>query len=103
MARLRRLGSRLSGLPPRLARAPKVALPFYKSKDWRDLVARLIAKRGRRCEAKGCGQGGRIYADHVVEIRDGGSTLDERNIQLLCAKCHGVKTEAARRRRAGLV
>jgi 5-methylcytosine-specific restriction endonuclease McrA len=81
--------------------APKVALPFYRTAEWKALVAKLITVRGRKCEdcsALGC----RIYADHVVELRDGGAALDERNIRLRCAKCHGAKTELERKKRAGL-
>lgn len=103
MARFMRLGSRFASLPSKIARAPKVALPFYKTPEWAKLVASLIKQRGRRCEASGCSaSGGRVYADHVVELKDGGAALDPRNVQLLCAKCHGAKTEVARRKRAGL-
>jgi hypothetical protein len=77
-----------------------VALPFYKSPEWKALVAAVIKARGRRCED--CGAGGRVYADHVVELKDGGARLDPHNICLRCATCHGRKTEHRRRERAGL-
>lgn len=81
--------------------APKVAQPFYQTAEWKQLVAGLIKQRGRRCEE--CGAAGcRIYADHVVEIKDGGARLDGRNVKLLCATCHGQKTERRRRERFGL-
>ncbi|WP_408585934.1 HNH endonuclease signature motif containing protein [Novosphingobium sp.] len=98
----------LAGRKPRLAsRAarfgspPKRALPFYRTAEWAALVKAITAQRGKRCER--CGADGRIYADHVVELKDGGDPLDQRNIELLCASCHGRKTALRRRERAGLV
>jgi 5-methylcytosine-specific restriction enzyme A len=68
------------------------------------LARRDHRQAGHRCEDPRCDvEGGRtdsvIYGDHIFEIRDGGSALDERNIMLRCALCHGRKTaETARRR-----
>jgi 5-methylcytosine-specific restriction protein A len=82
-------------------------LGFYGSGDWKALLRRIIATRGRRCQDPHCetpnrGQGERIYGDHVREIADGGALLDENNIMLRCASCHGRKTaEVARARRGG--
>lgn len=101
MARLRRAPERLRSAPARLRPAPKVAAEVYRSAEWRALLARLIAQRGRRCEACGA-TGGRIYGDHKVELRDGGAPYDGANVQLLCAPCHGAKTERAKRERLGL-
>ena len=84
----------------RLAPAPKRAASVYKSTEWRDLLAAIIAERGRRCED--CGRTGcRIFGDHVVELSDGGAALDRRNIRLLCGSCHTTKTAAARAARRG--
>jgi hypothetical protein len=44
----------------------------------------------------------RLYADHIVEIQDGGAILDPANGQMLCAKHHKIKTDAARAKRLGL-
>ena len=100
--RLASAPGRLQSAPPRVARAPKVALPFYQSPEWRELKASVIRERGKRCEAKGCGAVGFVIADHIVEIRDGGAKLDRLNIKLLCAKCHRRKTAKAKRARLGL-
>lgn len=78
---------------------PKQTESFYRSPEWRDLLARLIRERGRRCEMPGCGAGGpgvRIFGDHVHEISEGGARLDPRNVRLICAACHNRKTAAAR-------
>ena len=99
--RLPRVPSRLGWVVPnRLPSAPKVALPFYQSPEWRNLRDSVIKARGKQCEA--CPARGFVIADHKVEIRDGGAALDPSNIKLLCAKCHGRKTAKARRARLGL-
>jgi 5-methylcytosine-specific restriction enzyme A len=108
-------GSRrtLSGPRPRLAAAPsrirppaKVVDSVYISPEWRTLVARIIAARGRRCEQCGCthdeqGKPIRVYGDHVVELKDGGALLDPANVLLRCPRCHGQKTAAERAKRIG--
>lgn len=100
MGRLQGLKPRLGGLAMKLPPAPKLAEPFYQSKAWRSLVARIKRQRGNRCERPGCGSTERVIADHIVERKDGGADLDETNIELLCAAHHNAKTAAARARRA---
>ncbi|ABD25091.1 HNH endonuclease [Novosphingobium aromaticivorans DSM 12444] len=92
---------RIAPRPPRIAPRAKKTLPFYQSAEWKALVAQVIKLRGRRCQDCGSGSG-RIYADHVKELRDGGAPLNPMNIWLRCSPCHGAKTEARRRERAGL-
>lgn len=101
MTRLAQLAGRLASAPSRLKVAPKVAMPFYQSPAWRALVAAVIKARGRRCEDCGA-QGVRVFADHVVELKDGGAALDARNLRLRCGSCHGRKTEQRKRERIGL-
>ena len=113
----------LSNLKPALSTSVKAALTvpkrvdeFLTSKPWRELVARLICERGRRCESKkpgtkmweGCGkeldERGvpiRIFGDHIKERQDGGAHLDPDNVQLLCGSCHSAKTAYARAKRLG--
>ena len=77
--------------------------PVYRSpayQAWRETV---IARAGRRCEAIDAGvrcskaePRHRLFADHVVELRDGGSLLDPRNGRCLCGGHHTVKTVRAR-------
>jgi 5-methylcytosine-specific restriction endonuclease McrA len=77
---------------------PKQADPFYLSPAWRTLVAAITEARGHRCEL--CGRTRvRLYADHVLELADGGEPLDAGNLQLVCGSCHGKKTAAHRARR----
>src|SRR4051812_33264640 len=88
-----------------VAPAPKVADPFYLSKEWQALLAEIIAERGRCCEdpehdPKRPRRGIRLVGDHIHEIKDGGLRLDKRNVMLRCFPCHGRKTAAARAARA---
>jgi 5-methylcytosine-specific restriction endonuclease McrA len=102
MRRLRTLPPRLQALDTRRVKPPpKQTAPFYLSPEWRQLMARLIAERGRCCER--CGRTGntdgswlRLFGDHVVELKDGGAELDPGNIRLLCGSCHSTKTAKAR-------
>jgi 5-methylcytosine-specific restriction protein A len=104
--------TRLTALPPRLAKAdtrrikpdPKRADPELLSaahRWWRETV---INRAGHRCEwvenGRRCTRGDRLFADHIVERKDGGDPLDPSNGQALCGKHHTLKTtnERARRR-----
>ena len=97
---LQNLKSRVAGLPPRVAPAPKVADRFYESREWRALAAQMKRKAGYVCARPGCGSSHRLIADHIVERKDGGADLDPLNIEVLCAEHHAQKTAAARSRRA---
>ena len=104
----------LATVPPRIALAPqrvrspeKAADPVYSSPEWRALLSEIIVRRGRRCEQCGAarddaGAPVKIYGDHIVELRDGGSLLDPANVQFLCAECHGRKTAAIRAARTAM-
>ncbi len=79
-------------------------VPLYTSAAWRGLVADVIATRGRRCQRCGRTHGAdgrpiRIFADHVVELKDGGAALDVNNLMLLCGSCHTRKTSNERAKR----
>jgi 5-methylcytosine-specific restriction endonuclease McrA len=92
--------------PPMLACAdrsaarvpPKVRDSFYitpEFKAWREIV---IGRAGRRCEK--CGRAERrMFADHIVEVKDGGAKLDPANGQCLCGSCHTLKTNQEKAKR----
>lgn len=70
---------------------------------WRKTV---LQRAGYRCEAVERGArcmkampAHRMFADHIVERRDGGDPLDPANGQCLCGSHHTFKTTAARARR----
>lgn len=101
MGRLKAMAPRVAGLAARVAALPKVAEGFYLSAEWRALLRRIKAARGNWCEVCGAGgKGVRIIGDHIVERKDGGADLDERNVKLLCLPCHNRKTVAAKAKRA---
>lgn len=99
---LRNIAPRLTRLAPvKLAPRPKVAEGFYSTPEWKALRAQLIRQRGAACEGTehspaASRTGHRLFADHVIELRDGGAPLDPTNVQLLCGACHTRKTAAAR-------
>ena len=107
MPKLRSLGPLLRAfdtsttkLPPKL-RDPAYATPDYRA--WRALV---VARAGGRCEAVERGHRctkeqpeHRMYADHIIELKDEGALLDPNNGRCLCASHHLFKTNAARDRR----
>jgi 5-methylcytosine-specific restriction endonuclease McrA len=106
---------RLGSIKPKLKAAEfRTVIPRAKQVDselrtsaherWRKLV---LDRAGWRCQAPGCGrQGGRggvrLFADHIVERKDGGAPLDPENGMALCASCHGFKTARERAKRHGL-
>jgi len=76
---------------------PKVADDWYATPEHREWSKAVIARAGGVCEK--CPRGGRLFADHIIEIKDGGAPLDLANGQALCGSCHTRKTAAARRAR----
>lgn len=108
---LRSLGSKLKpSTRVKLTLPAKVAAPFYQSAEWLALVAALMVSRfgGRErahCEDPACKyparRGVRLFADHIVELRDGGPALDPRNVLFRCGSCHTRKTAAVRALRRG--
>lgn len=101
-----------SGMPTmdgRRARpAPKEADAVYHTPEYRAWRETVIARAGRRCEAivggARCTKAEprhRMFADHRVEVKDGGPLHDPDNGQCLCGAHHTAKTaktRAARRR-----
>jgi 5-methylcytosine-specific restriction protein A len=99
--RLTMLRPRVETVDLRIAAPPaKVAASIYgtaEHAEWR----RIVIKRAEgRCQALTCQAPGRrasrLFADHIVELRDGGDPFDPANGQALCGACHTRKTAAAR-------
>ncbi len=105
--------TRLASPPSRVATADlRTALPPAKQADprylslehrsWRNVVLARANYRCERCGVKGWGGNGnvRLFADHVVEIKDDPSrALDPANGQALCGSCHTKKTLRERDKR----
>ncbi|RBP03821.1 HNH endonuclease [Roseiarcus fermentans] len=100
---LRHARARLRPLPTVAARLPpKTAAPWYGMPEHKAWRAEVIARAGGVCQGPGCGRREqRMFADHIVEIRDGGGLTDPANGQCLCGSCHTAKTAAARAARMG--
>lgn len=97
--RLRNLPPLLAALDTRVARPPaKTADPHYLTPEHRAWREAVLQRAGGRCQALDCTTPGhgRLIADHIVELRDGGAALDLRNGQALCLPCHTRKTIAER-------
>jgi 5-methylcytosine-specific restriction enzyme A len=105
---------RLATLRPSVARfdlrtappPPKRADGELLTAEHRAWRATVIARAGARCEAVDdgirCGKsaaGHRMFADHILERRDGGGRFDPANGQCLCGSHHTLKTGQARARR----
>jgi 5-methylcytosine-specific restriction endonuclease McrA len=99
MGRLRNVAPRVRLVSTSIAAVPeKQADPHYLTPEhrrWRELVIKLSGGRCRECKTSGR----RLFADHIVELRDGGDPVDPFNGQALCGRCHSLKTSAARARR----
>lgn len=103
MARLRSIPSRLSPAPTRLPPPRKEVDPHYLSAEHKAWSAEVFKRAAGRCQAPGCTKAApehRMFADHIVEMKDGGSATDPANGQLLCGAHHSAKTAKVRMERA---
>ncbi len=88
------LRGRISTLDTRAAKPPpKEPEPHYLTKEHRQWRAEVLRRAGYACEKCGA-RGVKLYADHIVELKDGGDPLGHG--QALCAACHTKKTIARR-------
>lgn len=107
MPRLTTLRPRVATLDTRAAPpAPKTADPYYLSAEHRAWADDVKRRAGFRCEYVEAGQRcakaaprHRMFADHIVERRDGGA--DQGEGQCLCGAHHSLVT--ARRRAERLI
>ena len=107
MPKLRSLSPLVRTLDTRTTRLPPRQIdPVYSTPEFQRWRAHVVARAGGQCEAIDNGYRcskakpqHRMYADHIIELRDGGSLLDINNGQCLCASHHQIKTVAARTRR----
>jgi 5-methylcytosine-specific restriction protein A len=103
--------TKLRTFPPRLrtfdtsrvkVEPKQKASPYYDSR-WVELRGEIVRQRGSACEDPehdpALPRRGRVIADHIIELKDGGALLDPRNVMLRCSRCHGRKTMQARARR----
>jgi 5-methylcytosine-specific restriction protein A len=80
--------------------SPKTTDPAYATPEHRAWA--LAVKTRARWHCQECGAVGvRLFADHIVELKDGGAALDPANGQALCGRCHTKKTLNVRAKRLG--
>ncbi|WP_020187806.1 HNH endonuclease signature motif containing protein [Methylopila sp. 73B] len=87
----------------RLKPAPKTAAEHYQTPEHRAWRAEVLRRAMFCCQHPGCtatAYTARLFADHIVELKDGGAALDPENGQALCGKHHTVKTMRERAKRA---
>lgn len=76
-----------------------------KGPDYERWRFEIIKRAGYRCQAVDSGTRcpvkapSRLFADHIIERRDGGELLDLDNGQCLCGRHHTLKTARARAER----
>lgn len=81
----------------RLKPPPKLPDPELNTAAWRAWRDAVIKRAGGVCQSKGCFRSEkRMFADHIIERRDGGALYDIANGQCLCGSCHTTKTLQAR-------
>jgi len=86
---------------------PKVKDSVYTTPQYRVWRSAVVRRAGGRCEyvdihGYRCTKEQphhRMYADHVIELKDNGSLLDVANGKCLCASHHEMKTIQHRIRR----
>lgn len=93
---------------PRVDRSAKVKATIYNTREFQIWRGQVIARAGGRCEhvenGRRCPKAMphyRMYADHRVELKDGGDPFNPRNGQCLCAGHHVAKTLRERGARLG--
>jgi 5-methylcytosine-specific restriction enzyme A len=99
--KIRAAPPRIATKPQRLRPAAKARAAIYGTEMHRAWAAEVIARSGGMCQGIGCPNpysGGRLFADHIRELKDGGG-FDLANGVALCGSCHTRKTLAARARR----
>lgn len=101
MARIPTLKPQLRAINLRTVAPPqKVKDAYYDTPQHREWSAAVVARAGGACQE--CGRTGtRLFADHIVELQDGGKPDDLSNGQALCGSCHTRKTGLERRTRIG--
>jgi 5-methylcytosine-specific restriction protein A len=107
MPKLQSLAPRLRSFDTRTTKPPPRQMnPIYNTPEFQDWRAMVVERAGYQCEAIDNGHRcskarpkHRLYADHIVELRDGGHPFDLNNGRCLCASHHELKTIAARARR----
>jgi hypothetical protein len=103
MGKLKTISSGIRSIDTRTTRPlPKQADPELLTEAHRRWRSEVLRRAGFRCEAVDGGKRctvrppARLFADHIIERRDGGDALDPSNGQCLCGSHHTRKTTIIR-------
>lgn len=102
---MRVMKPRLRAADTRIAKpAGKRSDPIYGTAEYRRWRSEVIARSGGRCQDPKCKDptraGATLFADHIVELKDGGAPFDLANGLARCGSCHTSKTFRARGERS---
>ena len=105
MARVPSIASRIVAIDTRSAvPPPKTAEPIYASREYAEWRRIVISRAHGYCQDPSCKYpnryGIRLFADHVIELKDGGAPFDPSNGLARCGSCHTIKTVAERIKRS---
>jgi len=105
MAKVPSIASRIIALDTLSARSPlKTAEPIYTTREYAEWRRIVISRAHGRCQDPSCKHpnryGIRLFADHVIELKDGGAPFDPSNGLARCGSCHTIKTVAERSKRS---
>ncbi len=101
---IKTLGNRIPTLNTRKVPNPlKEADDIYSTPPYRQWREDGFKLSGGFCQDPKCKtpyeKKTRLYADHVVELRDGGKPFDPENRLMRCPPCHAIKTARERANR----
>lgn len=99
MTRLTLLRPTIPKLNGRSVQLPlKTASPHYLTPQHVQWSQEVRKRAGYKCEV--CGRSAeRMFADHVVELKDGGDPYELNNGMCVCGACHTRKTLQERAKR----
>lgn len=110
MGKVRQIGSAIKSIDTRTALPPpKQVDPLYLTPEYGQWREKVLINAGRQCEhvdpttSIRCQKAepfARIFADHIDEIKDGGSLFDPANGRALCGSHHVTKTNIVRKQRS---
>jgi 5-methylcytosine-specific restriction enzyme A len=105
MAKVPSITSRIVTLDTRSAAPPsKSAEPIYATREYAEWRRIVIRRAHGYCQDPACKYpnryGIRLFADHIIELKDGGAPFDPSNGIARCGSCHTIKTVAERSKRS---
>ena len=107
MAKLSIIGARVGTINHRrVAVLERSTAPIYQTAEYKEWREEVISRAQGYCQDPQCERPNRkprrLFADHIVEIQDGGARFDPANGMARCGGCHTRKTARERAKRFGI-